>query len=450
MHSLTSEELDWIAGVVKRFETTWRDGTQSTTEEALAGVRRGAVRDQLLVRLLQAEIRFRRERGEVPGLAEYDSRFPEDAVTVRAMFEKSGESTESLDSRAQEEISCPSPASLELPGYEVLEAIGKGGMGIVYKARHLGLKRLVAIKVILPGMSTLRFHREARLIAGISSPHVVSVYDLQDLPDGRSLLVMEYVDGTDMQRVIKERGGALPEEQAATWMTQVCEGMMAAAEHHIIHRDLKPANMLIDRKGRVKVADFGLARSENALSDMTLTSHVMGTPHYMAPEQAEDPRGVDTRADIYSFGAAFYHALTGVPPFSGESPFSILYKHKTEPLISPRSRNGKISDRVCSIIERCLAKSPGDRFPSFAEVRSQLVKPNDLLSPWDMAENPELEKFLERYHERRQFYLAGPSSAQSAGETYHFPRGRILKLFMVISSSKKSMRLSALTRIISR
>ena len=258
MHSLTSEELDWIAGVVKRFETTWRDGTQSTTEEALAGVRRGAVRDHLLVRLLQAEIRFRRERGEVPGLAEYDSRFPEDAVTVRAMFEKSGESTESLDSRAQEEISCPSPASLELPGYEVLEAIGKGGMGIVYKARHLGLKRLVAIKVILPGMSTLRFHREARLIAGISSPHVVSVYDLQDLPDGRSLLVMEYVDGTDMQRVIKERGGALPEEQAATWMTQVCEGMMAAAEHHIIHRDLKPANMLIDRKGRVKVADFGL------------------------------------------------------------------------------------------------------------------------------------------------------------------------------------------------
>ena len=132
------------------------------------------------------------------------------------------------------------------PG-QTLEVVGKGGMGIVYKARHLGLKRLVAIKVILPGMSSNRFRREARLIAEISSPHVVGVHDFQTLPDGRSLLVMEYVDGTDLQRVIKESGGALAEDQAVIWMTQVCEGMMAAAEQGIIHRDLKPANMLIDR-----------------------------------------------------------------------------------------------------------------------------------------------------------------------------------------------------------
>ena len=393
MHSLTSEELDWIAGIVKRFETTWRAGSQATTEQALGGVPRGSVRDQLLMRSCK-------RRSTSAGNEERFPVWPNTTLASRKMpspFEPCSRTVGHRPrwwTRAQEEIPQASPASLELPGYEVLEAIGMGGMGIVYKARHLGLKRLVAIKVILPGMSTVRFHREARLIAEISSPHVVSVYDFQDLPDGRSLLVMEYVDGTDLQRVIKERGGALPEEQATTWMTQVCEGMMAATEHGIIHRDLKPANMLIDRKGRVKVADFGLARSENALSDMTLTSHVMGTPHYMAPEQAEDPRGVDTRADIYSFGAAFYHALTGVPPFSGESVFSILYKHKTETLISPRSRNRQISDRVCSIIERCLAKSPGDRFPSFAEVRSQLVRPHDQLSPWDMAENPELEKLL--------------------------------------------------------
>src|SRR5262249_56303889 len=137
----------------------------------------------------------------------------------------------------------------------------------------------------------------------------------------------------------------------------------------IIHRDVKPANILIDRRGRALVADFGLAREDAVLSDLSRSDHVMGTPLYMAPEQAEDPRGVDERADIYSFGATFYHALTGVPPFEGNSVFSILCKHKSEPLISPRSRNTRISERVCSIIERCMAKSPSDRFPTFAEVR---------------------------------------------------------------------------------
>jgi O-acetyl-ADP-ribose deacetylase (regulator of RNase III) len=211
-------------------------------------------------------------------------------------------------------------------------------------------------------------------------------------------------------------------------MSDICDGMIAASEQGIIHRDLKPANILVNQKSRALVADFGLARSEAALSETTVSDSVMGTPHYMAPEQAEDPRGVDPRADIYSFGATFYHALTGTPPFEGGSVFSILLKHKTEPLISPGSRNPAISDRLCSIIERCLAKSPADRFPTFAELRRQLDAHPGPFTPWDMTEDHELVAYLERYRSRREIYLGQPASLQPDGDVFRFPRGRSIRI----------------------
>jgi O-acetyl-ADP-ribose deacetylase (regulator of RNase III) len=148
----------------------------------------------------------------------------------------------------------------------------------------------------------------------------------------------------------------------------------------------------------------------------------------MAPEQAEDPRGVDTRADIYSFGATFYHALTGTPPFDGPSAFAILYKHKTEPLISPRARNPAISERTSDLIERCLAKSPGDRFPSFGDVLGALTAPGGVPSPWMMAEDPELRGYLDRYRGRRAAYLGGEPPLPREGDAYSFPRGRVLRV----------------------
>jgi serine/threonine protein kinase len=312
----------------------------------------------------------------------------------------------------------------QLPDYELLNVIGQGATGIVYRARHRELQKFAAIKIILPGRSVDRFRREAKLIARISSPHVVAVHDFRALANGELALVMQYVDGCDLRETMNANDGVIQEERAAKWMTDVCDGMAAASEQGIIHRDLKPGNILIERTGRALVADFGLARNEGALSTMTLADSVMGTPHYMAPEQAEDPRGVDTRADIYSFGATFYHALTGVPPFEGNSVFSILCKHKSEPLISPRSRNSRLSERMCSIIERCLAKSPSDRFPTFAEVRRQLMPGPNLFSPWDMTEDSELLRYLQQYQTRRNAYLEGSARLPVQGDIYTFPRGR--------------------------
>jgi O-acetyl-ADP-ribose deacetylase (regulator of RNase III) len=206
--------------------------------------------------------------------------------------------------------------------------------------------------------------------------------------------------------------------------------MLAAAEQGVVHRDLKPSNILIDGQRRARVADFGLARSVGSFAELTATGTgaMLGTPYYMAPEQAEDPRGVDTRADVYSFGATFYHALTGVPPFDGATAFTILYKHKTEPLTAPRSRNQALSARTGELIERCLAKSPADRFPTFGDILKQLAPQTDAPAPWDDWEEPELNSVLAKYHARRDLYFNDREALDTGGDVYSFPSGRVVRI----------------------
>src|SRR5581483_1335432 len=174
-----------------------------------------------------------------------------------------------------------------LPGYEMLRELGRGGMGVVYEARQTRLDRRVAVKVSLPGADTERFLREARLLARIRSPYVVGVHDFAVLENDRPALVMEWVEGTNLSRLLRKEGLALPEAQVLPWMRHTCEAMLAAAEQGIIHRDLKPSNLLIDGQDCVRVADFGLALAPTVLSDLTQSGQIMGTPYYMAPEQAE-------------------------------------------------------------------------------------------------------------------------------------------------------------------
>ena len=314
------------------------------------------------------------------------------------------------------------------PRYELLEEVGRGGMGVVFKARHRTLERLVALKITLPGASCERFLREAKLLAQIRSPHVVTVHDCEVLPDGSPLLIMEWVEGNHLLGRIEANGGPLAEPDVLPWMRQTCAGMVAAATLGIIHRDFKPSNVLLDSFDQARVADFGLARGPETQAELTLHGGMMGTPYYMAPEQAENPRGVDSRADIYSFGATFYHALTGVRPFEGETVFTVLFRHKTEPLIPPRTRNPQLSEHLNEVLERCLAKSPNDRFQSFHEVSRQLDGLPDQ-SPWEDWPDDALASYQTRYQSRREVYLHCREEL-SEPDVYEFPGGRTLKVLV--------------------
>jgi serine/threonine protein kinase len=426
MSDPTPEDIERIHSLGERFEGAWRCGERPRIAAFLEGQPR-AIHADLLRHLLVVEVQLRREVGEAPEPVEYEAAMPEWAGLIRDVFaESAGTRTPHVGSTLQRALESE-PAPPELAGFEIHAELGRGGMGVVYKARQVSLGRFVALKAIKPGASSERFRREARLIAQVSSPHVVGVHDLHTLPDGRLVLVMEYVEGTDLARLMKLRNGPLPREEVVPWMRHVAEGMRAAAERKIIHRDLKPSNILIDATGRARVADFGLSRGPAHGEELTRSNAVVGTPYYMAPEQAEDPQSVDTRADLYSFGATFYHALTGVPPFEGKTPFAILFKHKVEPLVLSSVRNPEIPQSICNLLEICLAKSPGARFGSFAELLTHLSETPEGSSPWRMAEEATWNAHLELFRSRRLAYLDGPPESGEC-DHYDFPGGRTLRI----------------------
>ncbi|MHC4158435.1 MAG: serine/threonine protein kinase, partial [Planctomycetota bacterium] len=203
---------------------------------------------------------------------------------------------------------------------EEIELVGRGGMGAVYKARQKQLDRMVALK-ILPetraesGAFAERFMREARSLAKLNHPSIVTVYDFGHAESGLYYFIMEFVEGTNLRDVIE--AGNLSSGEALAIIPQICEALQYAHQEGIVHRDIKPENILMDKKGRVKIADFGIAKLlDNPDDQFTLTQagHKIGTPYYMAPEQIEHPHQVDHRADIYSLGVVFYEMLTGELP----------------------------------------------------------------------------------------------------------------------------------------
>jgi serine/threonine protein kinase len=220
----------------------------------------------------------------------------------------------------------PSPAEIAslFPQLEILECLGRGGMGVVYKARQPRLNRFVALKILARdreqnGQFAERFTREAQALARLSHPNIVAVHDFGEA-GGHCYLVMEFVDGVSLRQLLL--AGKMPPEQALTIVPKICEALQYAHEQGIVHRDIKPENVLLDKKGRVKIADFGLAKILGQEKDFRLTGarDVMGTPHYMAPEQIEKPQTVDHRADIYSLGVVFYEMLTGELPLGKFQP----------------------------------------------------------------------------------------------------------------------------------
>src|SRR5579859_830651 len=248
------------------------------------------------------------------------------------------------------------------PQLEILRLIGKGGMGAVYKARQPALDRFVALKVLPPAVASdpgfaERFNREARALARLNHPNIVAVHDFGQA-GSLHYLVMEFVDGTNLREV--ERAGELTSEQALAIVPQICEALQFAHNEGIVHRDIKPENLLLDKKGRLKITDFGIAKMVGiGLASQTLTGakDVVGTPHYMAPEQIEKPQTVDHRADIYSLGVVFYEMLTGELPLGK---------------FAAPSKKVQIDVRLDELVLHTLEKEPSRRYQQISQVKTDV------------------------------------------------------------------------------
>ena len=256
--------------------------------------------------------------------------------------------------------------------YEILEKLGEGGMGSVYKARHPRLNSIVAIKVLLPEIArdkslAERFMREARLAAQLQDADIVQVLDM-DQADGKQFIVMQFVDGESLQSRI-DREGELSETDALRIVRDVARTLAIAHRQQIVHRDIKPSNIMLTRAGRVKVCDLGLAKSvERDGPALTESGTAMGTPHYIAPEQARSTKSVDGRADIYSLGATLFHMVTGTTPYKGSSSYEIILKHVTEPPPDAREANAAITAATAMLIQRMMIKNPDERVGTCDEV----------------------------------------------------------------------------------
>lgn len=275
----------------------------------------------------------------------------------------------------------PLIGSLIAERLEILSLIGAGGMSTVYRAKHLLLDRIVAVKVMQVGKvddhAVRRFQQEAKAATALNHPNIATVREFGMAESGDPYLVMDYIEGTSLSDLIKQ-DGALSVERTKAIMTQVCAGLQHAHSLGIVHRDLKPANVMLlkDATGSetAKIVDFGIAKilQSDGKSELTKAGEIFGTPLYMSPEQGLG-KTVDARSDIYSLGCMMYECLSGKPPFSAETALETLLQHTTE--APPLLKNG---GDVAHVIYRCLEKKPENRYESAEELSRALLNPNKI------------------------------------------------------------------------
>lgn len=348
--------LERIDVACAAFEQQWQAGEPPAIEQALAGDMPADERAVLLAELLALDVDYRRRRGEAPQQDAYRERFPEATAAIDDAFRHDAKQTAGFVPPTVGHLTA------RFPTLEILELVGAGGMGAVYKARQPGLDRLVALKILPEELThdprfALRFTREARTLAKLSHPNIVSVFECGTV-EGTYYFLMEFVDGPTLREVI--RGGRLPPEQALSIVPHLCDALQYAHDQGVVHRDIKPDNILLARDGGVKIADFGLARilgNDAATTQLTQTHQVMGTPRYMAPEQFSGARGVDHRADIYSLGVVFYEMLTGELPIGR---FEVP------------SHKAAIDVRLDDVVLRSLEAEPQRRYQHASEIKSDV------------------------------------------------------------------------------
>ncbi len=257
--------------------------------------------------------------------------------------------------------------------YQIIEELGKGGMGKVYRALDRKLNEEVGLKLIKPEIASDkktidRFSNELKLARKISHRNVGRMYELME-EKGTHFITMEYISGEDLKSFIR-RVGQLPIGKAISVAKQVCDGLTEAHRLGVVHRDLKPSNIMIDKEGNARIMDFGIARSLEA-KGITGAGVMIGTPEYMSPEQA-GTKEVDQRSDIYSLGVILYEMVTGQLPFEGETPLDIAMKHKSEIPLDPREHNSQIPENLSQVVLKCLEKDIENRYQNAEELLSDL------------------------------------------------------------------------------
>ena len=264
-----------------------------------------------------------------------------------------------------------------LGSYRLLRPLGKGGMGVVYLGEHHVMKRLMALKILPPEASKderriARFKEEARACAQLDHPNIVRAYDFSEA-GGKLYIVMEYVDGIDLQQAVA-RDGVMTFSEAMDVLTQAAQGLAHAHERGIIHRDIKPSNLLLRTDGVIKVSDLGLARIGWSIDEENEQRRLMGTADFVAPEQAINSKAVDARADIYSLSCTLFFLLTGRSPYQGDTVAKRLAKHQTAPIPDIRAFRSDCPAAIAELAMRMMSKRPEDRPKSAIELVSQLKR----------------------------------------------------------------------------
>ncbi len=370
--------------VCNRFEAAWRAGHAPRIEDFLAetpaAARLGAARE-----LIALDVFYRRRQGHRPRPEDYLGRFADldpGALAESMWDDAAGDSravappTPTFDHALGDTLPAAAPPRL-VGDYEIRGEIARGGMGVVYRARQLSLNRLVALKMILPGQlvsaeASQRFRAEAENVARLQHEHIVPIYEVGDY-QGQPYFSMKLIESGSLDRRMAEFNNDPP--ATARLMATIARAVHHAHQHGLIHRDLKPSNILVDPHGQPHVTDFGLAKRLEASIDLTRSNAIVGTPCYMAPEQAAGrQQNVSTVTDVYGLGAVLYEMLTGRPPFKADSPLDTLAQVLQDEPVRPQVRRREVPRDLEVICLKCLQKEPESRYPSAIAVAEDLER----------------------------------------------------------------------------